>query len=63
MLMHFFNNAVPVVIMYYPERLEKIVPVLFKDELAVLEYVIIFLAGIVFAAAGILVLGGFKRNR
>lgn len=63
MLMHFFNNAVSVVIMYDPKQLEKIVPVLFKDELAVSEYVIILLTGLIFSLAGILILRRLKESK
>ena len=37
MLMHFINNAISVFISCYPEQVEKVLPVLYKDTLSVME--------------------------
>ncbi len=40
-LMHFMNNAISVILMYYSEELQEIVPVLFKETLLVSDVLIL----------------------
>ena len=60
MLMHFCNNGIAVLQMYYPEFFIKYVPILGEETLSISSTIILFLLGTVLAAAGILLL---RRNR
>ncbi len=57
-LMHFLNNMISVVVLFYGERLSKIMPVLFQESLAASD-VMIFLAVAVFCMGA----GDFLLNR
>ncbi len=59
MLMHFCNNGVAVLQMFYPEFFINHVPILGEEKLSISSAIIIFLLGTVLAAAGILLL---RRN-
>ena len=52
MLMHFINNAISVFISCYPEQIEKVLPVLYKDSLSVLEALSLCVVGIVLIGIG-----------
>ena len=54
--MHFFNNGLSVLISYYPEQMEKILPMFYKDTLGVLDVVIMLVIGLVFFGLGYIVL-------
>lgn len=56
MLMHFINNGLSVLISYYPEQMEKILPMFYKDTLGVLDVVIMLVIGFTFFGLGIIVL-------
>lgn len=63
-LMHFMNNAFSVVMAYYGEEVQKIMPVLFKETLEVKEIVVMLLVAAIFGVAGcaLLQVGGRRRN-
>lgn len=61
-LMHFMNNAVSVVIMYYGEQLEGVVPVLFKETLGVVEVVLMLVVAALCGGVGLLLIrSGHKK--
>ncbi len=45
MIMHFMNNAVAVVCMYYPKEFENLVPILFKENFSIMEIIIMIATG------------------
>ena len=51
MCVHFMNNLLSVLISTYPEQLQKVFPVLFKEKLSVSDMLI--LAAVMIAGAGI----------
>jgi len=59
-LMHFINNAISVVVMYYGEELQDIMPMFFKDTLGVSDVMILLATVIVCGAGGILLVNGKK---
>ncbi|MBQ8952008.1 MAG: CPBP family intramembrane metalloprotease [Eubacterium sp.] len=59
MLMHFCNNGVAVLQMFYPEFFINHVPILGEEKLSISSAIILFLLGTVLATAGILLL---RRN-
>ena len=61
MLMHFINNAISVVTTYYPEQVEKILPVLYKNTLSVIDVLCLCAAGGVLIAVGMVILYKPKR--
>lgn len=52
MLMHFINNAISVIISCYPEQIEKVVPVLYKNTLSASEALCLCGAGLVLVGIG-----------
>ncbi len=56
MLMHFINNGLSVLISYYPEQMEKILPMFYKDTLGVMDVVIMLVIGLVLFGLGIIVI-------
>lgn len=52
MLMHFINNAVSVAVMYYPEQVGKILPVLNKNTLSVADVLCLCAVGAVLMGIG-----------
>lgn len=56
MLLHFINNLLSVFAMKYPEKIEKIFPLLAKSEFSGIDFICLLLVGVVFAGAGYLVL-------
>lgn len=52
MLMHFINNAFSVIISCYPEQIEKVLPVLYKNTLSVSEALCMCGAGLVLMGIG-----------
>ena len=61
MALHFINNFISVIGMMKPEILEKLLPILVKNEFSVPEMIIITLVGLICAAAGILLLNKKKK--
>lgn len=56
MALHFINNAISILIMKYPEKAMKLIPVLAKEQLAWSESLIVASVGIILAGVGILLL-------
>lgn len=52
MLMHFINNAISVIISCYPEQIEKVLPVLYKNTLSVSEVLCLCGGGLVLCGIG-----------
>lgn len=52
MLMHFINNAISVIVSYYPEQVEKVLPVLAKTVLSVSDVLCLCGAGLVLIGLG-----------
>ncbi|MCH5248660.1 MAG: CPBP family intramembrane metalloprotease [Lachnospiraceae bacterium] len=59
MMMHFINNAVSVAVSLYPERIEKVFPILYKESVSVAEVLILMVVGLVLLGIG----GILLRNR
>lgn len=53
MIMHFINNAISVVFMYYPEKAGEMLPILVKEELSVTEVSILLIIATVLCVVGI----------
>lgn len=62
MALHFINNFVSVLAMKYPAEMEKYLPFLVKEEFTAIELVIMLIAGIVFAAAGYVLINRKKKS-
>jgi len=62
MFLHFFNNLVSAISMKYPQQIEKILPVLMREELLVSDILILLAVGIVCTAAGVKIMSGKKRK-
>ncbi|MCH5256038.1 MAG: CPBP family intramembrane metalloprotease [Lachnospiraceae bacterium] len=56
MMMHFINNAVSVAVSLYPERIEKMFPVLYKESASGLEVVLLVVVGCIFMGIGCVLL-------
>ncbi len=56
MLMHFINNAISVIVSYYPEQVEKVLPVFAKSTLSVSDVLCLSGAGLVLVGIGWMVL-------
>ncbi len=56
MLMHFINNAVSVLLTYYPERIGKVFPVLTKESLSVSELLCLLAIGLILIGIGQVIL-------
>ncbi|MBD5484670.1 MAG: CPBP family intramembrane metalloprotease [Lachnospiraceae bacterium] len=52
MLMHFINNAISVIVSYYPEQVEKVLPVFAKTTLSVSDALCLSGAGLVLVGIG-----------
>ncbi len=61
MLMHCINNAISVLVTYYPEQIGKVLPVLNKSSFSASEVLCLCAAGGIFIAAGALVLNKTKN--
>lgn len=62
-LMHFLNNAVSVAAIFYPERMQRLLPVLFQESLGAGESLVLVIAGMVCMAAGLLLLQAGGRRQ
>ncbi len=62
-LMHFINNAISVVFMFYGEQLESMIPVLFKETLNSGEMAIMLVIGAVCSVAGILLVNMGSKEK
>lgn len=61
--MHFLNNAVSVAAIFYPERMQRLLPVLFQESLGAGESLVLVIAGMVCMAAGLLLLQAGGRRQ
>ena len=61
-LMHFINNAVSVVILYYGEQLKGLVPVLFQESMTAGEMAGMLIFAVLFSGMGVWLIR-FGRNR
>ncbi len=62
MFLHFFNNLVSAISMKYPQQMEKVLPVLIREELLVSDIIVLLVVGIVCSVAGVMILRGKKRQ-
>lgn len=60
MMMHFINNALNVLVTYYPERIEKVFPILYKESMTFSDGFLFCGVGMVFLGVGGVVL---KNNK
>lgn len=56
MMMHFINNVVSIFVSYYPEKAEKIFPVLFRDKMSFSDVLLLGMMGLVFLGIGNVIL-------
>lgn len=63
MLLHFTNNFLSVIAMKYPETMEKALPFMVKEDLSVIELIIMLVFGIAFAAAGLFLINRKKEDK
>ncbi|MCM1047946.1 MAG: ABC transporter permease subunit [Clostridiales bacterium] len=61
MIMHFANNAMSVLISCYPEQLEKILPIFYKETISIFEAVILLIAGLALVGLGYIIMKGRKE--
>ena len=61
MMMHFINNALSVAVSYYPERIENIFPILYKESMSVSDALIFSGVGLVLLGIGGVMLRGKRR--
>lgn len=62
MTMHFINNAFNVLVTYYPEKIEKVFPILYKESMSLSDGVLFCIVGLVLLAIGGVVLRHKKDN-
>ena len=60
MMMHCINNAFSVVVSYYPERIEKILPILYQESMSLSDTMLLIGTGLVFMGIGWILLRGRK---
>ena len=53
MILHFLNNLLSVIVMKYPESMEKVLPILLKEELSVVEVIVMAIVAVGCVAAGL----------
>lgn len=57
MLMHFINNALSVLVMYYPEQMGRVLPVIVQETFSVSDLMLLAAAGIVLLTVGAKIIG------
>ena len=62
MFLHFFNNLISAISMKYPEVMEKMLPVLTREELLVSDIIGLLVAGVICTVAGVMILRGKKKQ-
>lgn len=62
MIMHFINNGLSVLFMYYPKEMGRIVPILVQETFRLSDIMLLMAAGILFVSLGILILKKFSKN-
>lgn len=63
MCMHFLNNLLSVLITKYPEQMQHVLPVLFKESLSASDLLLMIAVILICAALGLLLLGCRKKKR
>lgn len=66
MMMHFINNALSVVVMYYPEQTGRVLPVLVRESLSASDVLMIGLSGMVLLGIGVMIVekkDGINRRK
>lgn len=61
MMMHFINNALSVLVTYYPERIERICPILYQESMSASEALILSGVGLSLLGAGGILMKGKKH--
>lgn len=61
MFLHFFNNLMSAIAMKYPQQMEKMLPVLTKEELFVSDIIGLLAVGVICTVAGVMILKGKKK--
>ena len=62
MFLHFFNNLISAITMKYPQQLEKILPILTKEEISVSDMIGLLAVGVICTVAGVMILKGKKKD-
>lgn len=63
MCMHFLNNLLSVLITKYPEQMQSVLPVLFKESLSASDLLLMIAVILISAALGLLLLGCRKKKQ
>ena len=63
MCMHFLNNLLSVLITKYPEQMQSVLPVLFKESLSASDLLLMIAVILICAALGLLLLGCRKKKQ
>lgn len=63
MMMHFINNAISVITMYYPEQVGKVMPVLTKEAMSVSDVLLLSGAGLILTGIGLLIMKAPKAKK
>lgn len=63
MLMHFINNGLACVLMYYPEKIETVLPFLTKENYSLSDMLIILAAGLVLVVIGMKLLDRLTNDK
>lgn len=61
MFLHFFNNLMSAISMKYPEVMEKMLPILTKEEFLVSDIIVLLVVGAICTVAGVMILRGKKE--
>lgn len=62
MLMHFINNALACIVMFYPEKISKIFPLMAKDKIGISDMMLLAAAGIMLVFVGTCIAKGKKEE-
>ncbi len=62
MFLHFFNNLMSAITMKYPQQMEKILPVLMKEEYQATDIMELLAVGVICTVTGIMILRGKKKR-
>ena len=62
MFLHFFNNLMSAITMKYPQQMEKMLPVLMKEEYQATDIMELLAVGVICTVAGIMILRGKKKR-
>lgn len=62
MLMHFINNLIASISLYYPDKLARLFPLLAKESLGMRDVALLFAVGTLLVAAGIIIVARQKKT-